>query len=183
MSIDSFNRLLHLAPPPEFPKDLGKPHQWSEIEQSIGTPLPSDYKRLIEFYGNGIFCDLLVVLNPFSSSKSTNLLARFDQSLDIYREGPQLGYTEQCPFLTFPEPGGLLTLAQDTNGGDMFWLTQGRPEDWPLVIYDWRGGYDYEQHSIGLVAFLSRWLGGELPDCFFGVGGSFLDLEVRRFQS
>ena len=80
------------------------------------------------------------------------------------------GAAERCPFPVFPEPGGLLPLGGDTNGGSMFWVTDGPPDGWSLVLYDWRGGYESERHEMPLVEFLVGWLSGEIPDCFFGVG-------------
>ena len=61
--------------------------------------------------------------------------------LESYREGRDGWLVEQCPFPIFPEPGGLLPAGGDTNGGSIFWITDGPPGEWSLVLYDWRGGY------------------------------------------
>jgi hypothetical protein len=58
----------------------------------------------------------------------------------------------------------------DTNGGSIFWITDGPPDEWPLVLYNWRGGHRYETHEMPLVDFLVNRLSGEIPDCVFGVG-------------
>jgi hypothetical protein len=83
--------------------------------------------------------------------------------------------------ITNPEPGGLLPLGGDLNGGHAFWLTEGAPEAWPLVIYpDWT---EIERHDIPLVDFLVMWLSGALPDCFGGVGKEFLNRTDPVFRN
>jgi hypothetical protein len=160
--------LLSEAPPPTQPEYAGAPDAWEAVEASLGSRLPADYKWLINTYGSGDFCDLLVVLSPFVASESSNLVEQVRPILGTYKSGgPDL-----CPFPCFPEPGGLLPFAGDTNGGNLFWLTRGEPDDWTLVIFDWRGGWDYQEYPLGLVRFLAEWISGRMPDCFFGVGNS-----------
>jgi hypothetical protein len=168
--IDWFEHLLELAPPPTSPVDAGSPDRWGEVEQALGTALPGDYKRLINTNGSGEFCDLLYLLNPFSTVKSMNLLHQVGPMLEHYRRGRDKYFPERCPFPIFPEPGGLLPLGGDTNGDNLFWVTTGPPDDWSLVFYDWRGGYDFERHPMPVAEFLVLWLSGEIPVCFFSVG-------------
>lgn len=91
----SFDRLLELAPPPATPVKAGSPEHWGEVENTLGTALPADYKRFINTYGSGDFCDLLGILNPFAS-RSQNLLSMMDPMLEEYREGRRW-MPEQCP--------------------------------------------------------------------------------------
>ncbi|SIN91516.1 SMI1-KNR4 cell-wall [Singulisphaera sp. GP187] len=164
-------RLLAEAPPPACPVNAGSPEQWDEVEAQLGTVLPGDYKWLINTYGSGDFCDLLGVLNPFSSSESGNLLSQVDPILEHYREGPGFQIAVKRPFPAYPERGGLLPVARDSNGDDLFWLTRGEPDDWTLVHYNWRGGWEYQQYYIPLAQFIAEWVSGLLPESFFG-GGS-----------
>jgi hypothetical protein len=165
----TFDRLLELAPPPNSPVDAGPPDRWAEVESALGTTLPGGYKWLINAYGSGEFCDLLWLLNPFTP-KPHDLLSQIEPMLEVYREGREGWSAERCPFPVFPEPGGLLPLGDDTNGGNLFWVTDGPPDRWSLVLYDWRGGCEYERHRMPLVDFLVGWLSGQIPCCFFGVG-------------
>ena len=134
--------LLALAPPPEWRIDAGSPGGWNEVEQALGTALPDDHKLITNIYGSGNFNDLFYLFNPFDSSgESGNLLNQtfrrdcFGLSvLDFYDEIKSIS-PELCPFPTFPEPGGLLPLGGDTNGGHAFWLMKGMPDDWPLILY------------------------------------------------
>ena len=50
------------------------------------------------------------------------------------------------------------------NGGGLFWVMDGPPDCWPIVIYDWRGGYEFEKYSMSLADFLVRWLSGDLQE-------------------
>jgi hypothetical protein len=170
MNENAFQRLLELAPPPDTTVNAGSPDGWGPVEQALGTSLPPDYKRLINTYGSGEFCDLLVLLNPFSKSKHGNFLKQVGEILDQYYEGREEYATEKCPFPAFPDPGGLLPAGGDSNGGNLFWIMTGPPDEWPIVLYNWRGGYIFERHDMPLVDFLVGWLSGSISDCFFGAG-------------
>ena len=180
--------LIELAPPPEWRIDAGSPSGWDDIEQSLGTPLPDDYKLIINVYGSGNFNDLFYLFNPFDTQgKSGNLLNQafrrdcFGLSvLDIYDEIKSIN-ARLCPFPIVPEPGGLLPLGGDSNGGYAFWLMEGIPEDWPLILYpDW---FEIERHDMLLVDFLVLWLSGALPDCFGGVGKHFVNRTDPVFRN
>ena len=73
---------------------------------------------------------------------------RLELPIEAARElwGPN-DYERQRVHGHFPEPGGLLPAGGDTNGGSIFWITDGPPGEWSLVLYDWRGGYDYESST------------------------------------
>jgi hypothetical protein len=94
--------------------------------------------------------------------------------LNYYRSGGP----KNCPFPTFPEHGGILPAARDTSGGDLFWLTLGAPEQWTVVLFDWGGGWEYEQHAMGLVKFLAERISGRAPKAFFGIANS--PILIRR---
>jgi SMI1-KNR4 cell-wall len=180
--------LIDLAPPPEWRIDAGSPGAWDGVEQTLGTALPDDYKLIINVYGSGNFNDLFFLFNPFDShGESGNLVnqaLRRDcfglSSLDYYEEIRSIS-PASCPFATFPEPGGLLPMGGDMNGGFAFWLMEGKPDDWPLVLYpDWS---QIERHPMHLVDFLVLWLSGRLPDCFDGVGQHFVNRTDPVFQN
>jgi hypothetical protein len=162
---DEQRLLLAEAPPSTQPVDPGTPEGWSAVEQKLGTSLPDDYKWLINTYGSGDFCDLLAIVNPFAATEAWNLLSQVSPVLNHYRFGGPFNHTFPC----FPEEGGLLPVGSDTSGGDLFWLTRGRPCDWQLVLFDYD---DTEQYSMGLVKFLGEWISGRMPRSFFGTGNS-----------
>jgi hypothetical protein len=184
--------LMRLVAPSGSPVDAGQPNQWEEVERALGTALPGDYKQFINAYGTGEFNDLFFIFNPFSHVEAMNLLwqAGVPESLmeneelgRIYRLGSFLEhyhglrceYPGDYPLPPYPEPGGLLPLGGDSNGGSVLWLTVGPSDEWPLVRLP-RGLQPIEKHEMTLVEFIILWLSGELPGSFGGAGRSF----VRR---
>jgi hypothetical protein len=184
--------LISLAPPPERRVDAGSLSQWTEVEHTLGIVLPDDYKLITNVYGTGDFNDLFYLFNPFSKIKGMNLLwhagipdslAKEKKSRSAHRRVPNLEkykrlrieYPKSCPLPPYPEPGGLLPLGGDTNGGEAYWLTEGRPDQWPLIFLP-HGLTPVERHPRSLLEFLVLWLSGELPECFHGAGKHF----VRR---
>ena len=162
---EEYRLLLTGAPPPPRPVYPGAADGWAAVERELGTPLPDDYKWFINNYGSGDLCDLLVVLNPFSPPGRMNLVSEASPTLERYRFGGPFNRSFPC----FPAVGGLLPVAQDTSGGDLFWLTCGQPDEWQLVLYDYD---DTEQYPMGLVKFLAEWTSGHMPESFFGTGNS-----------
>jgi hypothetical protein len=171
--------LIDVAPPPEWRVDAGSPGEWDEVEQTLNTSHPDDFKLITNIYGSGNFNDLFYLFNPFDShGESGNLVNQalrrncFGLSVLDYFVKIKSIDSSLCPFPIYPEPDGLLPMGGDLNGGYAFWLTDGIPDDWPLILYpDW---YEIERHDMRLVDFLVLWLSGALPDCFGGVGKSFV---------
>jgi SMI1-KNR4 cell-wall len=155
--------LLITAPPPSSAVNPGAPDGWHAVERQLGRELPDDYKWLINTYGSGDFCDVLVVLNPFAPQGWMNILSQLGPISERYQFGGPFNRAFPC----FPEVGGLLPLAQVTSGGYLFWLTRGRPDEWQLVLFDYD---DYELYPMGLVKFLAQWIAGRMPESFFGTG-------------
>ncbi|WP_435017622.1 SMI1/KNR4 family protein [Tundrisphaera sp. TA3] len=156
--------LIRIAPPPELLIGRVGWERWNRIESDLGTILPRDYKLIMTSYGVGYFNDLFWLSDPGS-------MLGEDSPAEIYEEFRDSS-PEECPFSTFPGPGSLLSLGGTTNGGYAFWLTEGLPDEWPLIFYD-HGFYMSEKYSMRLVEFLVRWLSGEMPGCFFGAGECF----------
>ena len=119
--------LIALAPPPEWRIDAGSPDGWDQVERTLGTALPEDYKLIINIYGSGNFNDLFYLFNPFDSNgESGNLINQafrrdcFGLSeLDHYHKSNPS--TLDCARSPFPERGGLLPLGHGSrllaNGG------------------------------------------------------------------
>ena len=180
--------LIGLAPPPEWRIDAGSFGGWDDAERSLGSAIPDDFKLITNVYGSGRFNDLFFLYNPFDSHGESGHLVNqafrrdcFGLSvLDFYDQIKSID-SGLCPFLTFPDPGGLLPLGGDLNGGHAFWLMEGMPDDWPLILYpDWT---EIERHDMPLVDFLVQWLSGALPGCFGGVGNEFARRTNPVFQN
>jgi hypothetical protein len=182
------DNLIDLAPPPEWRIDAGSPEAWDDVEKTLGTALPDDYKLITNVYGSGNFNDFFYLFNPFDSIAESGHLVNQALRRDCYGLSLLDFYNEirsidpgLCPFPTFPETRGLLPLGGDTNGGYAFWLMEGTPHDWPLILYpDFSG---IERHDLPLVDFLVLWLSGALPDCFGGVGKRFVNRTDPVFRN
>lgn len=163
------NRLFSVISPPAAPVWAGDPCLWNKIEQQLGTPLPSDYKEIVNTYGAGRFCDFLWTWQPFAPSGSYNGLSFVQEHLDLYalfRESQE----DTCPFPAFPEAGGLFPCGGDDNAGRLYWKTNESINRWTMVYFD-REHLEYEEYDVPLSEFLARWLTGAIaprmiPDCF-----------------
>jgi SMI1-KNR4 cell-wall len=181
MMLRLIETLKVLAPPPEVPVAAGSADLWPGVEAELGTTLPQDYKEFITLYGYGEFNDLFEVMTPFHPDPRDTLVAAYPLYLESYNDGRD-SMPEACPYPMFPERGGLLPMATDSNGNTMFWLTEGEPDRWILVHYDWRGGYVQTRYEMGIVSYLIGWLSGALPDCFAGAGRRFLGKTNPTFR-
>ena len=138
--------------------------------------MPLDYKGYINAFGTGCLDDFIWVLNPFSSNRYLSLFSQGEAALQALRE-LQSDFGFEVPHPLFPEPGGLLPWGTTDNGDVLYWLTEGRPDDWPVVANAARGP-EVERYAMGMSAFLAKVLtreivSGILPDDFPGEEHSF----------
>lgn len=64
-------RLVRLVAPPTEPVDASG--DWAAVQDEIGGRLPADYRRLVETYGWGEFCDFLYLRTPFGTSRHNGI--------------------------------------------------------------------------------------------------------------
>ena len=158
---DPLARLRALAPPPAEPVEPADPRRWPAVEQELGTALPADYKALTAVYGSGRFDELLWLFSPFAPRGPGNLLDERRTTLDAY-EQTRRRFPARLPLPPFPEPGGLLPLGRSDNGNELYWLTEGAPDAWGVVLFGGRST-DHEVHRLGVAAFLAGVLSGGTP--------------------
>jgi len=143
--------LSRIVSPPAAPVENAG--SWPQVESDLGTALPDDFKAFIHAYGSGTISNFLTVLNPFSIRPTLNLVQQAREQLDTLRElGREFG--ESCPYPLFPAEGGLLPVAMTDNGDVVYWRTQGKPEQWLIVVNEARGP-DYEEFQMNLTTFLA----------------------------
>lgn len=150
MSIETLRKIL---PPPLSPIESGKEEYWTEIEQKIGISLPSDYRDYITTFGTGYVGEFIWVFNPFASKPTFNLIEQIRVRLDAVRVIKQQ-LPSDAPFKLFPEQGGLLPCGATGNGDCLFWLTEGNPDEWPILVNESRGP-DWAQFNMRLTDFLA----------------------------
>ncbi|MGY0059598.1 SMI1/KNR4 family protein [Streptomyces sp. LZ34] len=97
-------------------------------EARLGTALPSDYKRLVETFGDGSFDGYLDVYLPADLVKSAEWAADWAKAY---------GTRSWEPHPPFPEPGGLLPWASTEQELSFYWITEGPdPDTWPVYVRD-----------------------------------------------
>jgi hypothetical protein len=144
--------LTALVPPPKEPKDAGPEAQWSEIQNSLGTQLPDDYRDFGRIYGSGDFKTpssiAVYVCNPFAPW----FLQFVQQECADHRNLKEDGYV---PYDFYPLSPGLLPCGGDDNGNRLYLLTQGQPNEWPVVVVS-RAADVCERFELPLTTFLAK---------------------------
>lgn len=116
--------------------------KWVKVERELGTPLPRGYKLLVERFGAKCFAGEIQLLSPFTTRKGLHLVKdglRMLEGLEQSNEGLE-------GFSIFPnrvQPGGLLPWAFGTGGATLFFIMNGLPEHWPIMLLMARG-QDFE---------------------------------------
>jgi hypothetical protein len=164
-------RLRRLLPPPGKPVEAGRPDGWPAVEATLGTGLPSDFKGFTELYGSGKIDDFLYLFNPFAQGQDGNLLAERDRVLAAYRQ-TRARFPERLTLPPFPEPGGVLPLGRTDNGDELYWVTQGQPDGWPVALLASRAALQ-EVHPMPVTGFLAALAANQLtsrvlPDDLLG---------------
>lgn len=164
----SLERLEQIVAPPLSP--VAAHGDWSAVERALGTPLPSDWKALVEAYGYGSFCDFFHLQSPFF--EPCTMIEQAKQTLDADRQLAKM-FPKAVPFPSFPDADGALPWARTDNGDVAYWLTMGSPDDWPVAVWNPRGGERFELVDGGAVRFLAGWLGGEFAVSVFPKSADF----------
>lgn len=166
----TIEHLKELVLPPEKPVGTGNPEGWDKVEQELGLTLPTDYKDFARVYGAGNLAGFIHIFNPFSDSPYSSLLKCVKQICEVYRFLKQHEGDKQVPYAVYPDKPGLLPWGRNDLGHVLFWLTEGNPDSWPIVLSHGKSDR-YERFNLGMVDFLARALPHELdstiwPDDF-----------------
>lgn len=145
----SIEALLEVVPPPAEPFEAFA-GPWEPIESELGTALPQDYKDFVRIYGSGYFMEFLGV--PVPGSKNPN--TRFESGVALTCQTFADWDGDELPYPMWPAPGGLIPFGSTDNGDFLFWLPQGAPDDWRVVVWD-RGMLEFEVLDCGLTDFLA----------------------------
>lgn len=101
------------------------------------TQLPQDYKELARLYGNGRFLEFFDIYTPRSPTTEGRLVNAVQMARSDFIYAAQGSHFFDLPPLPiWPRPGGLLACGQTANGDQIFWLTRGLVDEWPIVIWD-----------------------------------------------
>ncbi|MEU9107169.1 hypothetical protein AB0D54_23020 [Streptomyces xanthophaeus] len=108
---------------------------WTEVEQHVGSALPSDFKAFLNTYGTGVISGELAVFHPRGTSP---LLERMRKTHGVFAERRDRalgrGDIEHIPYPFHPEPGGLISWGYDYSGDEHFFLPcDPDPDRWKIV--------------------------------------------------
>ena len=112
------------------------PGLWPEVEGRIGN-LPKDYRDFANDFGAGSIDDFAWVYIPLVGNPNLDLLQQIpshERTLRALKGDPNYS----LPFKVKPEPGGLLPFGTTDNGDGLYWLTEGDPDEWKVVVLEGR---------------------------------------------
>jgi hypothetical protein len=150
-------QLRRLISPPGEPADAGPITLRKSVERTLGLALPDDLYELALNYGTGGFgtatyTGILRVYNPFSPMfvrHVSNMLA----TLRVLKEGEGDSY---IPYGIHPEKPGLFPFGQDDNERLILWLTEGGPNEWPILVWTPDPERTFERNDERLIEFIVR---------------------------
>ena len=157
----SIEALRKVAPPPAIPiaPFMGS---WGPLELQLRSKLPEDYKSLVRLYGLGSFLDFFFFYLPQSRDRYVRLEAEISVVCKIFAND------ESLPYPVWPNPGGLLPVGRTDNGDYIFWLTEGEPADWRVVVWDRGLILDAcETFDCDLTTFIAGVITGEIRPTAF----------------
>ena len=157
MAIDE---LLTFIAPPREPRDTKG--AWAEVEAALSIRFPVDFRELIQRYGTGEFFGGLLILNPFNQWCRRQITKEL-QNYRAMRDAMELSLK------LHPESPGLFPWGRDTNGNGFFWLTEGVPDEWPVVQVGHNEEDKPHRADVGITAFLVRYGQHEYPEMLGGV--------------
>ncbi len=139
------------------------------------------YKEFINTYGTGAVANFLWVLNPFTENKYLHLLNKGKIMADAYITSKQR-FPEDFRHKVYPEPGGLLAWGATDNGDELYWLAEGEPDGWPVIVYPPRAS-EYLEYAMPVTEFIYRITSREMiceafPDDFSGEKPEFISAEA-----
>jgi hypothetical protein len=153
----SLTQLLKIIPAPESPVCTGVGQDWEATEDDLGTRLPADYRNLIRVYGYGGFCGTIGIVSPFGGK--TGLKSEHESQSRFFRN--MLASYGDSKFSVYPDEGGILYVGGDEFTNSLTWLTQGPPDEWPLIWFD-DHMYEHERFDMRITEFLYEWAWGRI---------------------
>ncbi|MFF4388036.1 SMI1/KNR4 family protein [Streptomyces sp. NPDC001552] len=135
------------------PTDAPRAHDWARVEEELATILPSDYKRLVDLYGGGLFDDAIWVLEPDCPNKHYDLASENH----VRAEAQQGLWTGGEPKPSELDETGSRTIAWAVteNGDCLYWLARPgqEPDQWTVAVKEGRGR-EWEFHARSCAQFL-----------------------------
>jgi hypothetical protein len=171
----SVARLIGIFPPASTPQNP----DWARVERTLGTPLPDDYKQLIEMYGGGVFDETIWLLEPDCADEGYDLVGQAQERDEVLANLWSMGEPKPAEL----EADGVRVIPWayiEGSGHYLFWLTRPgeKPAEWTTILNEGRGP-EWEHHPQSCADFLVGVMTGEVDSLYF----SDLPAEIHRFDS
>ncbi|WP_157361877.1 SMI1/KNR4 family protein [Haloechinothrix halophila] len=159
--MSALDRLISLVPPYSYKDD--RSIDWAAVESQLDSPLPSDYKRLVERYGAGVFDDFIWVYQPMYPTEALDIGWRNRNALETLRV---IG-ADQIPYSIEAGAEELLVWGGTETREECYWVkSDADPERWTVVLND-AGDDEWFSFEGSMSEFLVAALSGECGRDFF----------------
>jgi hypothetical protein len=155
--MSSLYALMQVLQPPVNPLETPEEGGWQPVETRLGMQLPEDYKEFIARYGTGAVDGFLWVLNPFSTNRHLNFFDEGKEKLEALRELRH----ESIPYSLYPDTNGIIPWGVTDNGDVLYWLCNGPPSHWIIVVNECRGPR-WREYKLSTSDFLMKLVTREL---------------------
>ncbi|WP_395142486.1 SMI1/KNR4 family protein [Armatimonas sp.] len=118
--------LIRLVAPPAVPKNVPSVEEWELYEVALGCAFPSDYKQIINTYGNGWFANWIMLSPP------KNIVDNLKPLGELL--GMSMSRWEK-PYTFYPRENGLMHCGIDDGNSFFTWKTLGPPDSWTLINF------------------------------------------------
>jgi hypothetical protein len=175
----ALEELTAIVSPPRKPVELCDAVRWELAQTSTGLIFPDDYREYAFAFGSGSFRDEsieVVVFNPCAALYGLRIRELCGYLAELERGDPG----RYVPFQIFPNRPGLFPWGWDVNGNDLFWLTKGTPNEWPVVVR--AEGYDFQEINLPMTSFLAKSMKQEIECILWNEDGFFPDPERIVFK-
>lgn len=154
--------ILKLVPPPADPVDTD-PAYLAANEERLGIRFPKDFTEFGRLYGSGrLLHPELRVRSPCRPSYP-DFVAEFVDIFGGLRESLALWAAKvSLDMSLFPEPGGLLPFASNSQGTWICWRMIGNTDEWTVVDMEGFKSGQYEKYDMGATDYLHQVMSRQL---------------------
>jgi len=145
----SIQELTAIVSPPDKPLEVSSPDIVENVKAKFGIAFPNDLYDICSTYGSGWFMGIQIY-NLFSLAYCDLV----EQGLQCFRELKETEGDSAIPYSLYPNRPGLFPCGEEENGGHLFWLVDGTPESWPLVLFG--SIFEWERHQLSISTFLAK---------------------------
>ncbi|MCF2526242.1 SMI1/KNR4 family protein [Yinghuangia soli] len=134
------------------------PTDWAQVEASLGTALPEDYKQVVSRYRGLVVGGFIRVLHPHGRRQGMDIVVEDESNrawIEFLHEEAEFGEYEPPPYAAFPQPGGILRWGVTIDGDYCHWVTNPHgPDTWHVVVSEHKGD-QWTEFPGGFEDFLS----------------------------